>query len=161
MPRPESPVRGWDRSAASPARRGRRPRNARGRERRAQGGRAPSLPWLSPQSVSGHLTPRSCATLNLVGTPPIPRRPGPYAHPVDLSGPELRVIGCLVEKQLTTPQQYPLTLNALTLACNQTSNRDPVVDFDEATVQQAVTSVKAKGLAAFVHPSHGRSALDR
>jgi len=78
---------------------------------------------------------------------------------VDLSGPELRVVGCLVEKQLATPQQYPLTLNALTLACNQTSNRDPVVDFDEATVQQAVTSVKAKGLAAFVHPSHGRSAL--
>ena len=78
---------------------------------------------------------------------------------VELSAPELRVLGCLVEKQLTTPQQYPLTLNALTLACNQTSNRDPVVDFDEATVEGAVTEVKARGLAAFVHPSHGRSAL--
>ena len=78
---------------------------------------------------------------------------------MDLSAPELRVLGCLIEKQLTTPQQYPLTLNALTLACNQTSNRDPVVDYDESTVQEAVTGVKAKGLAAFVHPSHGRSAL--
>ena len=78
---------------------------------------------------------------------------------VDLSVEELRVLGCLVEKQLTTPQHYPLTLNALHLACNQSSNRDPVVTWTEATVESAVTSVKAKGLAAFVHPSHGRSAL--
>jgi uncharacterized protein YceH (UPF0502 family) len=78
---------------------------------------------------------------------------------VNLSPPELRVLGCLVEKQLTTPQQYPLTLNALALACNQSSNRDPVVDYDERTVEEAVTSVKTRGLARFVHPSHGRSAL--
>ena len=72
---------------------------------------------------------------------------------------EVRVLGCLVEKQLTTPQQYPLTLNALTLACNQTSNRDPVADYGEAAVEDAVTSVKTLGLVSFVHPSHGRSAL--
>jgi len=78
---------------------------------------------------------------------------------MDLSAVEVRVLGCLVEKQLTTPQQYPLTLNALVLACNQASNRDPVVSYDEQTVQAAVTSVKTKGLASFVHPSHGRSAL--
>ena len=48
-----------------------------------------------------------------------------------LSQEEGRVIGSLVEKQLTTPQQYPLTSNALLLACNQSSNRDPVVEFDE------------------------------
>jgi hypothetical protein len=78
---------------------------------------------------------------------------------MDLSAAELRVLGSLVEKQLTTPQQYPLTLNALTLACNQSSNRDPVVDYDERTVEAAVTSVKTRGLARFVHPSHGRSAL--
>ena len=48
-----------------------------------------------------------------------------------LSQEEGRVIGSLVEKQLTTPQQYPLTLNALLLACNQSSNRDPVVEFDD------------------------------
>jgi len=78
---------------------------------------------------------------------------------VDLTAEEIRVLGCLVEKRLTTPQQYPLTLNALTLACNQTSNRDPVVEYDEAAVEEAVTSAKTKGFAAFVHPSHGRSAL--
>jgi len=78
---------------------------------------------------------------------------------VDLSAVELRVLGSLVEKQLTTPQQYPLTLNALVLACNQTSNRDPVVAYDEATVESAVRSAKGKGLAGFLHPAHGRSAL--
>jgi hypothetical protein len=78
---------------------------------------------------------------------------------MDLSAAEIRVLGSLVEKQLTTPQQYPLTLNALTLACSQASNRDPVVDYDEHTVEAAVTSVKTRGLARFVHPSHGRSAL--
>ena len=51
---------------------------------------------------------------------------------------ELRVVGCLVEKQRTTPDQYPLTLNSLRLACNQSSNRDPVVDYDEATVRKAL-----------------------
>ncbi len=78
---------------------------------------------------------------------------------MDLSAAEIRVVGSLVEKQLTTPQQYPLTLNALTLACSQSSNRDPVVDYDDDSVEAAVTSVKTRGLARFVHPSHGRSAL--
>ena len=78
---------------------------------------------------------------------------------IDLPAQELRVLGCLVEKQLTTPQQYPLTLNALTLACNQSSNRFPVVSYDERTVEGAVTSAKTRGLARFVHPSHGRSAI--
>jgi uncharacterized protein YceH (UPF0502 family) len=78
---------------------------------------------------------------------------------MDLTAAEIRVLGCLVEKQLTTPQQYPLTLNALMLACNQSSNRDPVLAYDERSVEAAVTSVKTKGLARFVHPSHGRSAL--
>jgi len=77
----------------------------------------------------------------------------------ELPAQELRVLGCLVEKELTTPQQYPLTLNALTLACNQSSNRSPVVAYDERFVEAAVTSAKARGLARFVHPSHGRSAI--
>lgn len=51
---------------------------------------------------------------------------------------EIRVVACLVEKQRTTPDQYPLTLNALRLACNQSTNRDPVVDYDEATVRSAL-----------------------
>jgi uncharacterized protein YceH (UPF0502 family) len=77
---------------------------------------------------------------------------------VELDPVEARVIGSLAEKQLTTPQQYPLTLNALVLACNQSSNRDPVVAYDESTVELALTSLKEAGLLRFVHPSQGRSA---
>ncbi len=76
-----------------------------------------------------------------------------------LSPEEGRVVGSLIEKQLTTPQQYPLTMNSLLLACNQSSNRDPVVDFDERTVDSALTSLKSAGIVRFVHPSHGRSVL--
>lgn len=67
--------------------------------------------------------------------------------------------GSLIEKQLTTPQQYPLSLNSLTLACNQTSNRDPVVSYSEAQVQAALDSLKGRGLVRFVLPSHGRSVV--
>jgi uncharacterized protein YceH (UPF0502 family) len=77
---------------------------------------------------------------------------------VELNPVEARVIGSLAEKQLTTPQQYPLTLNALVLACNQTSNRDPVVAYDETTVEEALSSLKDAGVLRFVHPGHGRSA---
>ena len=77
---------------------------------------------------------------------------------MELSSVEARVIGSLAEKQLTTPQQYPLTINALILACNQTSNRDPVVGFDEETVEAALSSLREAGLLRLVHPSHGRSA---
>jgi uncharacterized protein YceH (UPF0502 family) len=52
---------------------------------------------------------------------------------------EIRVLGCLLEKQRATPDAYPLTLNALRLACNQSSNRDPVVDYDESTIREALT----------------------
>jgi uncharacterized protein len=76
---------------------------------------------------------------------------------VRLSQEEARVIGSLIEKQLTTPQQYPLSLNALLLACNQSSNRDPVVEFDETTVDNTLASLKAAGLVSYVYPSHGRS----
>jgi uncharacterized protein YceH (UPF0502 family) len=61
---------------------------------------------------------------------------------------ETRVIGCLIEKQITTPEQYPLSLNALTNACNQKSNRDPVLDLDEVTVQQLVDQLIKKRLAS-------------
>lgn len=71
---------------------------------------------------------------------------------------EARIIGSLAEKQLTTPQQYPLTLNALVLACNQTSNRDPVVAYDQETVEPALSSLKEAGLLRFVHPGKGASA---
>jgi hypothetical protein len=57
---------------------------------------------------------------------------------VDLTAEELRVLGSLVEKHRTTPDQYPLSLNALRLACNQSTNRDPVVDYDEHTIREAL-----------------------
>jgi len=58
---------------------------------------------------------------------------------------EIRVVGCLVEKQRTTPDAYPLSLNALRLACNQSTNRDPVVDYDEATVVEALRRLAQRG----------------
>jgi len=57
---------------------------------------------------------------------------------VDADAVEIRVLGCLIEKQRTTPDAYPLSLNALRLACNQSTNRDPVVDYDEATIRDAL-----------------------
>ena len=77
---------------------------------------------------------------------------------MELNPVEARVIGSLAEKQLTTPQQYPLTLNALVLACNQSSNRDPVVAYDQSTVELALSSLKEAGLLRFVHPGKGASA---
>jgi len=67
-----------------------------------------------------------------------------------LNGVEIRVIGALIEKQTTTPDYYPLTLNALTAACNQKSNRYPVVEFDEKTVARALEDLREKGLARMV-----------
>lgn len=77
---------------------------------------------------------------------------------MELGAEELRVVGSLIEKELTTPQQYPLTLNALLAACNQTSNRFPVVTYDERTVEATVLGLKDQGVTRIVHPSHGRSA---
>ena len=57
---------------------------------------------------------------------------------MDLTAPEVRVLGCLLEKQRMTPEAYPLSLNALRLACNQSTNRDPVVQYDEATIRDAL-----------------------
>ncbi len=65
---------------------------------------------------------------------------------IELDALEARVIGCLIEKQITTPDQYPLSLNALTSACNQKNNRDPVMNLDEATVQQTLDSLSRKHL---------------
>ncbi len=77
---------------------------------------------------------------------------------MELSPVEARIMGSLAEKQLTTPQQYPLTINALVAACNQTSNRDPVVAYDDGIVEPALSSLREAGLLRLVHPSHGRSA---
>jgi uncharacterized protein YceH (UPF0502 family) len=71
---------------------------------------------------------------------------------------EIRVLGCLVEKAVTTPDYYPLTLNSLTLACNQQSNRDPVVAFDETTVVRALDGLREKRLASVFTGAESRVA---
>jgi uncharacterized protein len=71
---------------------------------------------------------------------------------------ELRVVACLVEKQRTTPDQYPLTLNSLRLACNQSTNRDPVVDYDESTIRAALDRLRRRNWAAMATWSTSRVA---
>src|SRR5437868_14553236 len=73
-----------------------------------------------------------------------------------LSDIETRVLGSLIEKQVTTPEYYPLTLNALTLACNQKNNRNPVTAFTESQVEQALDSLREKNLAYVFHGSTSR-----
>jgi hypothetical protein len=72
-----------------------------------------------------------------------------------LSPEEVRVLGCLIEKSATTPDAYPLTMNGLLLACNQTSNRTPVVGYDEATVSETFLRLRERKLARVVHSAHG------
>lgn len=67
---------------------------------------------------------------------------------IELSANEARVIGCLIEKEITTPEQYPLSLNALGNACNQKSNRDPVLELDETVVQRTVDQLIGKYLVS-------------
>jgi uncharacterized protein YceH (UPF0502 family) len=74
---------------------------------------------------------------------------------LELTAPQARVLGCLIEKQATTPEAYPLTLKALTTACNQTSSRFPVVDYDTQLVETTSLALKGKGLLRVVHPAHG------
>ena len=69
------------------------------------------------------------------------------------------MLGCLVEKQLTTPQQYPLTVNALSSACSQTTNRQPVMAMDDEAVATALQGLKELHLVRFVLPSHGKSVV--
>jgi uncharacterized protein YceH (UPF0502 family) len=80
---------------------------------------------------------------------------------MDPDAVELRVIGCLMEKQRTTPDQYPLTLNALRLACNQATNRDPVVDYDEETIRGAVARLRSRGWIRFASGQGSRAAKYR
>ncbi|MBA3441310.1 MAG: YceH family protein [Pyrinomonadaceae bacterium] len=73
-----------------------------------------------------------------------------------LNNLEVRVLGSLVEKQVTTPEYYPLTLNALVQACNQKNNRDPVVSFDETMVTHAIDSLREKNLVYLFYRSGNR-----
>src|SRR5438477_2091878 len=77
---------------------------------------------------------------------------------VELTAVEARVLGALLEKQLMTPDAYPLTLKAVIAACNQTSSRDPVVSYEPNLVETTLLALKAKGLARVVHPGSGERA---
>ena len=76
--------------------------------------------------------------------------------PTILNDIEVRVLGALVEKQITTPEYYPLTLNSLTLACNQKNNRNPVTAYDENTVAHALETLREKNLTYVFHGSTSR-----
>ncbi len=74
-----------------------------------------------------------------------------------LTESEARVLGCLLEKERTTPADYPLTTNSLTRACNQSSSRNPVVTYTESTVDAVLVAMKDRGLVRFVHSQSNRS----
>jgi uncharacterized protein YceH (UPF0502 family) len=74
-----------------------------------------------------------------------------------LTPPETRVLGCLLEKQRTTPDAYPLSLNALRLACNQSTNRDPVVDYEEAAIRDALHRLERRGFTRLASGAGSRA----
>jgi uncharacterized protein len=76
--------------------------------------------------------------------------------PLELSPIETRVLGALLEKERTTPEYYPLSLNGLLVACNQTTNRDPIVSYDDRTVEQGLDGLREKKLAMLVHTAGAR-----
>ncbi|MFL6020801.1 MAG: YceH family protein [Gaiellaceae bacterium] len=76
---------------------------------------------------------------------------------MDVDAVEIRVLGCLIEKQRTTPAQYPLSLNALRLACNQTTNREPIVDYDERTIKAALDRMSHRGWTRFASGASSRA----
>ncbi|MDQ3676537.1 MAG: YceH family protein [Actinomycetota bacterium] len=76
---------------------------------------------------------------------------------MDLTAPEVRVLGCLLEKQRTTPDAYPLTLNALRAACNQSTNRDPVVSYDDAIIRDAMTRLARRRWARLASGAGSRA----
>ena len=75
---------------------------------------------------------------------------------MQLSDVEVRILGCLIEKEATTPDNYPLSLNALTSACNQLSNRDPVMSLGEDQVKWAVNNLRQQSLVRAIQPSDAR-----
>lgn len=80
---------------------------------------------------------------------------------MDLTVAETRVLGCLLEKQRTTPDAYPLSLNALRLACNQSTNREPVVDYDEATIRDALHRLERRRFVRLASGAGSRAAKYR
>src|SRR5688572_14511906 len=120
--------------------------------RRAIVGFGTILGGLAATRLSSPKSPlaRRCAVESMdeqVSAPPIK----------ELSRPQRRVLGTLVEKGLTTPEYYPLTLKALTTGCNQKNNRDPVSSYSEDEVAEVLDQLREMGLAAVVHTESGRT----
>ena len=76
---------------------------------------------------------------------------------MDADAVQVRVLGCLIEKQRTTPDQYPLSLNGLRHACNQSTNREPVVDYDDATIRSALAELSRRGWARLASGAGSRT----
>lgn len=89
------------------------------------------------------------------GAPPEEQRPSNFVIPSPLSAEELRVLGCLIEKEFLTPDVYPMTMNGIVTACNQKTSREPVVAYDEDTCFTALDSLQHRGLASKITgPDH-------
>ena len=84
-----------------------------------------------------------------------------HQRELELSDREVRVLGCLIEKELSTPDYYPMTINALRTACNQKTNRDPVVDYSETEIVEALDGLRRKRLVGNASSSHSRAAKFR
>jgi uncharacterized protein len=91
------------------------------------------------------------------GTLRLSAHPFTAAVPHSLSPEQIRVLGCLMEKQRTTPDQYPLSLNALRLACNQSTNREPVVEYDETLLRDALHRLERHGLTRLASGAGSRA----
>src|SRR5690606_22513238 len=78
---------------------------------------------------------------------------------MELTAAEGRVLGCLIERAALAPEAYPVSLNTLRLACNQTTNRNPIVAYDDRTVEDTLLALKSKGLARFVDTLRGDRAI--
>ena len=98
---------------------------------------------------------RSDARTNQTQTEPVPTEPVPTKQIV-LTAAEARVLGALMEKEITTPDYYPLSMNALINACNQRSNREPVMDLDEEEVRQALHGLEDLRLGGRARGADGR-----
>lgn len=108
---------------------------------------------MSAPAIPAEATKKSCADSGVIA----PLSWGPVSQDFSLSAPEVRVLGCLMEKQRTTPDQYPLSLNALRLACNQSTNRDPVVDYDEATIRDGIHRLERRRMVRLASGAGSRA----
>ena len=120
----------------------------------------PATPSAFSADATGTAVPGTPSAVPATGTsaPAEPQGPTERYGFAPLSAAEVRVVACIVEKKITTPEYFPLTANAIVAACNQKSNRYPVVEYDERVVLAALETLRKKHLACFVSPMGARSA---